>query len=75
MSNERPNHEEIQAKIKNNEIKAMSNEEIRRKRQKINKKLILIHKLIQEGRFLDAENEAKDFIKTEKYFRSFKSND
>ncbi len=73
LSNERPNYEEILAKIKNGEIKAISNEEIRRKRQNLNKKLIFIHELIKEGRLSDAEKEANDIIKTKKCFKSFKS--
>ena len=67
-------YEEIKANLEKNKIKPMSNEEIKKKRMQINKKLTLIFELIQEGRFLDAEREAKDIIKIKKSFKSFKSN-
>ena len=61
--------------MENKKIKAMTNEEIRNKRKELNKKLNIIHKLIQEGRFSDAEREAKDIIKTGKSSKPFKSDD
>ncbi|MHA1489035.1 MAG: hypothetical protein ACTSRI_05200 [Promethearchaeota archaeon] len=70
MFKERLNYDELRAKIKSGEIKPISNEEIRKKRQEINKKLMEIYKLIQNGSLSDAKKEAKDFLKTEKSFKS-----
>ena len=49
-------------------IKVLSNEEIRKKREKLNSKLMAIHKLIQEGKFSEAEREAKEIMQTKKLF-------
>ena len=51
-------------------IKALSNEEIKKKREKLNNKLMVIYKLIQEGKFLEAEKEAKKIIRTKNVFKS-----
>jgi ferredoxin-fold anticodon binding domain-containing protein len=51
-------------------IKVLSNEEIRKKREKLNSKLMAIHKLIQEGKFSEAEKEAKEIMKTKKLINS-----
>ena len=53
-------------------IKVLSNEEIRKKREKLNNKLMAIHKLIQEGKFSEAEREAKEIMQTKKLFNSNK---
>ncbi len=68
MFKERLNYDELRAKIKSGEIKPISNEEIRKKRQEINKKLMEIYKLIQNGSLSDAKKETIDFLKTEKSF-------
>ncbi len=67
MSNKKPSRQEVRAKLNNGQVKPMSNEEIKRKRKEINKKILLIHELIQEGRFSEAEKIAKYIAKTEKF--------
>jgi len=56
-------------KIKNSKLKILSNEEIRLKRQAVNKNLLLIHKLIQEGKFSDAEKVANEMLKANKHVK------
>jgi len=51
-------------------IKVLSNEEIRKKREKLNNKLLVISNLIQEGKFSEAEKEAKEIMQTKKLFDS-----
>jgi len=53
-------------------IKVLSNEEIRKKREKLNNKLLVISNLIQEGKFSEAEKEAKEIMQTKKLFDSNK---
>ena len=67
MPNKIPNYEDILDKIKNSKLKILSNEEIRLKRQAVNKNLLLIHKLIQEGKFSDAEKVAIEMLKANKH--------
>ncbi len=50
-------------------FKVLSNEEIRKKREKLNRKLMLIQKLIQEGKFSQAKKEAEEIMQTKKLFK------